>query len=126
MIMKLTIALIIGAILILCYMLRKIRKSQIQTSDALFWFALAVGLVIIAVFPQIIFFFAELLGIQSPANFVFLCVVGVLLIREFSQTTKIAQLQARIVQLVQYEALRDKEQHSQPVDLEARKDERAL
>lgn len=126
MTMKLTIALIIGAILILCYMLRKIRKSQIQTADALFWFVLAVCLVVIAVFPQIIFFFAELLGIQSPANFVFLCVVGVLLIREFSQTTKIAQLQARMAQLAQYEALKDKEQRSQPADPAAHKDEGVL
>lgn len=114
--MKLTIALIVGAILILCYMLRQIRKSQIQTSDALFWFVLAVCLVVIAIFPQIIFFFSDLLGIQSPANFVFLCVVGVLLIREFSQMTKISQLHNQVAQLAQSEALRDEDQQSQPVD----------
>lgn len=103
--MKLTIALIIGAIITFCYMLQKIRKSQIQTSDAIFWFIFAGCLVIIAIFPQIIFFFASLLGIQSPANFVFLCAVAVLLLREFIQTAEIARLKNKLDQLAQYEAL---------------------
>ncbi|WP_165062555.1 DUF2304 domain-containing protein [Adlercreutzia sp. ZJ154] len=106
--MKLTIALILGAVLTLCYMLRKIRKSQLQTSDAIFWFVFAVCLVIIAIFPQIVFFLSDLLGIQSPSNFVFLCVVAVLLLREFIQTAEIARLKEKMAQLAQTDALNKK------------------
>lgn len=105
--MKLTIALIICAVLTLAYMLSKIRKGQIKTADAVFWFIFAACLVIVAIFPQIVFFVSDLLGVESPANLVFLCVVAVLVIREFGSTVKIAKLQSRVEQLVQYEALND-------------------
>lgn len=104
--MRLTIALIIGAFLTLAYMLQKIRKSQIQTSDAIFWFVFAICLVVIAIFPQIAFFFSDLLGFQSPSNFVFLCVVAVLVLKEFMQTVEIARLKEKLASLAQNDALK--------------------
>ena len=62
-------------------------------------------LILVAVFPDPMFWLAELLGIQSPANMVFLFVIFILLIKTFNLTLEISQLQYKIQELVQKIAL---------------------
>lgn len=100
-----TIVLIIGAICVFAFILRKIRKSEIKIADSTFWFLFALSLVLLAVFPQIASFFSEILDIESPSNFVFLYVIAILLIREFFSTVELAKLRSRVAGLVQEEAL---------------------
>ena len=50
------IILVIGAILALAYVVVKIRHNQLATADAVFWFVLALVLIIMAIFPQIVYF----------------------------------------------------------------------
>ncbi len=99
--------LAIAALLILLVMLRKIRKSEVKISDSLFWLFFVVSLIVLAVFPEIAFFFSELLGIESPANLVFLYVIALLLIREFASTVEISRLRSKLTALVQESALED-------------------
>ena len=49
---------------------------------------------------------AGLLGFQTSANFVFVYVIAVLVMRDFSNTTKIAMLRKKIEGLIQEVALR--------------------
>lgn len=102
----LTVALVAGALCAFVFVLRKIRKSEIKIADSTFWFLFAASLVLLAVFPQIAFFFSGLLAIESPANFVFLYVVAVLVIREFYSTVELSQLRGKLTALAQEEALR--------------------
>lgn len=104
---SLRVFFILCALLGLTYILRKIKRSEIQTTDTVFWFLFIGSFVLLAVFPQIAFFCSSLLGFQSPANFIFLYVVGVLLIREFSLTVKVARLRQQVHTLVQEVALKD-------------------
>ncbi|MCL1847425.1 MAG: DUF2304 domain-containing protein [Coriobacteriia bacterium] len=97
--------LVVCALLVLVFMIRRIRKAEIHTRDTIFWFLLAACFVIIAAFPQIAFFLSRLLGIESPANFIFLFVIAVLFIREFTSTVEIAKLRERITTLAQELAL---------------------
>ena len=71
------VALIAGAVLALVYVVVKIRHNQLATSDAVFCFLFALALIVMAIFPQIIYGFSSVLGIESPANFVFLCILAV-------------------------------------------------
>jgi len=105
----LRVFLIVCALLVLVFVLRRIKKSEIHAKDTIFWFLFALCFVIIAAFPQIPFFFSQLLGIESPANFIFLFVVAILFIREFISTIEIAQLQEKITSLTQVIALADYE-----------------
>lgn len=101
------IALVVGAVCVFAFILRKIRRSEIKISDSTFWFLFAASLVLLALFPHIAFFFSNVLGIESPANFVFLYVIAVLLIREFISTVEISKLRSRLATFAQNEALRD-------------------
>lgn len=100
-------ALIVGAILTLLFVLQKIRKSEMKIADSTFWFIFSVALVIIAVFPPVLYFFSNMLGIQSPANFIFLVTVAILLLREFNSTLQISKLREQVSRLTQELALKD-------------------
>lgn len=94
-----------GSILALIFVLVKIRKRQIQTADAVFWFLLALVFVVLALFPRIAFFLAGALGVESPANFIFLCVLAVLFVKVLLQSVEVARLRTRLSQLAQSVAL---------------------
>ncbi len=99
--------LLVGALLAFYLILRKIRHSEVTIADSTFWFLFALTLVLMGVFRQIPFFFADVFGIESPANFVFVYVIAVLVLREFYTTVKVSKLQAKVNALVQREALDD-------------------
>lgn len=105
----LRVVLIIAAVLTLVWVLRKIRHSQMSIDDGIFWFFFVLFLLLMAIFPQIAYFFAGLLGIESTANFVFLAIVAILLIKEFFASLEIAKLKAKLSQLAQDEALNENE-----------------
>lgn len=97
--------LAIAALLILLVMLRKIRKSEVKISDSLFWFFFVITLIILALFPEIAYFLSNLLGIESPANLVFLYVIALLLMREFASTVELSRLRSKLAALAQSSAL---------------------
>lgn len=103
----LRILLIVGAICMLIFVLNKIRKSQLQTDDAVFWFVFAGCLVIVSVFPQIIYWLCALIGIESPANLVFLLVFAILIIRLLTTSVETARLKSKLDRLTQSVALQN-------------------
>ena len=55
-----------GSILVFLFMMHFIRKSRVRIEDTMFWIIMCVGLIIISVFPQIPFWFARILKVESP------------------------------------------------------------
>ena len=99
------ILLIAGALLSFAFILTKIRKSEIRIAYSTFWFLFALGLVILAVFPQVAYVFCDILNIESPVNFVYLVIIAILVIRHFMTTVEIAHLRSKLTSLVQEEGL---------------------
>ena len=99
--------LIVGAFLTVAYVLVKIRHNQLMTSDAVFWFFFAVVLIVAALFPQLVFSLSDLLGIESPANFVFLCVLVVVVYRLLALSVEMARRRSKLTALAQDTALKD-------------------
>ncbi len=104
----LRILLIVGAVGIMAVVLRSIKKSRIQIEDSLFWVSFVGIVVIIALVPAVMIFFSRILGFVSTSNFVFLCVVGILLIKVFTSSVEISRLKYRVNQLAQEMALAQK------------------
>lgn len=97
--------LVIGALISFVFILRKIRKSEIKIADSTFWFLFALGVLILAFFPQVAYFFCDLFSIESPVNFVYLVIIAILVVRQFSATVEISRLRNKVVTLVQEKAL---------------------
>ena len=104
----LRVSLLICSLIVLFFVMRRIRKAGLEISDSIFWLGLSFVLIVIAVFPQVAYWASEILGFDAPVNFVFFCGIIVLLIRTFTQDQKICQLKKKLTTLVQSEALRDK------------------
>lgn len=105
----LRILLIVAAAFVLVFIVRKLRKSQIQVLDSVFWLFLAFGFVFFAAFPQVAYGLSSILGFESPSNFVFLAVIALMVMHDFSTTVKLAGLRDKVNMLVQEIALREEE-----------------
>ena len=125
----LRIALIIISFLMMVFVLKKIRRTQLYIDDAIYWIVFSILLFVISIFPQIPIWAAELLGILSPANFVFLFVIFLVLIKLFNQSIELSIQRQRLNRLVQKLALMNESERmgrscADPVDDEAPKKNR--
>lgn len=102
----LRIVLLVFALLSCIFVIRKIRKAQMRIEDTLFWIVIAVGTLILGIFPQIAFGCAKVLGITAPVNFVFLVFIFILLFKVFILTVQMSQLQEKIKNLTQVIAIK--------------------
>lgn len=105
----LRVFLMICALVVLVFIFRKIKKSEFEIADSIFWFLFVGVLALLAVFPQIAYRLSALLGFEAPVNFVFVCVIAILLVRVFSLNAKVAHLRIKVNRLVQQLALREYE-----------------
>ena len=97
----LRVMLIVVSVLTGFYIRSKLRKSQMQIADVLFWLLFASVLIVMSVFPEGVAWFTELVGVQSPVNFVFLVVIFLLIVRCFSLSVKVSSLEAKLNDLVE-------------------------
>lgn len=88
-----------------CYIVRKIRKSQVQITDVSFWVFFSFVLIVIALRPQIAVFMSGILQIATTVNFVFLTVIFLLLLQVFLLSIKVSKLESRIKELTSEIAL---------------------
>ena len=101
MTLTLRIVLIVASVLVVFYTIRKIRKSQLNIDDSVFWIGFSVMLLIMSIFPQVVTFFTQLLGIASPVNFVFLFVIFLILIKLFKLAIDLSITKHRLNHLIQ-------------------------
>ncbi|MGI6230029.1 MAG: DUF2304 domain-containing protein [Tractidigestivibacter sp.] len=105
----LRVVLIVGAFLSLWIVVKRVRKSKIRVGDSVYWVLCAVLLLLLAIFPQIAFFFSGLLGFLSPSNFVFCMIIFLMLIKLFNLSCDVSRLTDKVEQLAQELALHEKE-----------------
>lgn len=105
----LRIVLVLGALLALSIVVRKVRKSKIRIADSVYWVCAAVLLLVLAIFPRIAYFFSGLLGFLSPSNFVFVVVIALMLLKLFNLACDVSRLTDKVEQLSQEVALDKKE-----------------
>lgn len=101
--------LLVGAVFTLFYFVHHIRKNRMQIDYAIYWALFSGALVVLSIFPQIANVFSKLLGVQSPANLVYLVIIFLLIIKLFTSTMKISRLNQQLTELVQHIALREME-----------------
>ncbi len=74
----------------------KIRKAKLKMGDAIFWVVFGVVLLALALFPGISYFIADILGIISPVNFVFLLIITLLCEKLLTVTIKLSLLEEKV------------------------------
>ena len=103
------IVLIFVSLATVTFILRGIRKSQVQINDSLFWIFFSLVLLVFSVFPKLAEIIARALGIVSAVNFIFLFIIFLLLINQYQLTVRLSKLDTKFKKLVQTIALRGKD-----------------
>lgn len=105
--LALRILLIVISIFSMIIMMRKIRHSKFQIEYAIFWILFSLVLIIIAIFPELTIWLANLIGIQSPVNMIFLMIIFVLMAKLFYLNIQISHLEYKVKELIQKLALNE-------------------
>lgn len=112
MTLTLRVVLVLVSLMTLLFVMRKVRSSKIRLEDSMAWILFSGVLFVLSVFPGIFDFLAELAGVYSTVNFVFLFFIFVLLILCFSLNMKVSQMDTKIKELTQLLAIEKFERHS--------------
>lgn len=107
MTLALRIILIVASVFVTLYALRKIRKAQLNIDDAFYWIIVSVILLVMSIFPIVPSYLSALIGIESPANFVFLVMIFLAFVKMFSLSIEFSIQKYRLSKLVQKIALHD-------------------
>lgn len=119
----LRICLIIGSIITAGYVMFRIRKAKVQIEDTIFWLAFSAMLMLLALFPRIAYWISGLLGFISPINCVYLCIIFMLLTRQFHTMLRISELDSRLRVLTEQVALNQEKQERAAQEAAAAKQE---
>ena len=104
--LSLRIILMISSVLSLIFVVRRIKKAQVQLYDTVFWIVLAAMFVVLSIFPEIAMELANFLGGQSPVNLVYLIIIFFLLAHCFLQSLRFSRLEDQFRTYVGEEALK--------------------
>ena len=108
----LRLTLILVSLITLVFVAKRVRSSKIKLEDSVFWFCFAAILLLVSLFPGVFYLLSDLVGTMSPANFVFLFFIFILLIQSFSLTMRISQADTRIRELTQQLAIEKFERYN--------------
>lgn len=105
---KLQVAMLIAVGLYFLIVLKLLRRKTLNLKYTLLWLASGVIMLTLAVFPQILSWFASLVGIYDPTNalfaFMFFCVIIILM----AITAIVSKLNEKSKQIIQSVALLEK------------------
>lgn len=105
----LRILLLLASVVTAVWILWRVRKSKVKMEDAIFWICMAVVLFVMGTFTKVTFWLSGLLGIQSPANCVFIIIIALLIEKIFTLSIKLSQLEDKTEVLAAEVALRSKD-----------------
>lgn len=111
------VCLVVGSLITAIFVLRRVRLAKVQIEDTLFWLMFSAVLLVLAIFPGIAYWAANLLGFQSPINFVYIVIIFFLIVKQFFMSIRISQLDSKVRILTQRIALNDEKSERDKLDL---------
>lgn len=105
---ELRVVLFLGATLTLLYFLLNIRKKRLQIKYSIFWALFSFALVLFSLFPNVVNSVSHLLGFETSANFLYVVIIFIIIIKQFKDTIKLSFLEQKIIVLSQKIAMHEK------------------
>lgn len=105
----LRIILIVASLLSLVMCIIRIKQSKLKVENSFVWIIGSIVLIIMSIFSNVVEWVSYKLGFIAPVNFVFLTVIGFLLIQTFINNIRISTLNEKIKDLNHYIALYEKD-----------------
>ena len=96
---------VIGAVLTLVVLFEMLRRQRLREKYALIWVVVALGTVLLVIFPGLLTRAADLVGVQVPANLLFFAASMLLLLLSIQFSYEIGRLEDRTRTLAEEIAL---------------------
>lgn len=96
---------LVVALVVTVVLFEMLRRHRLREKYALIWFAVAVGLIVLTVFPVTLFAAAEVLRVQVPANLLFFLGSLLLLAMSLQHSFELGRLEERARTLAEEVAL---------------------
>lgn len=93
------------------FVLRRIRKNNLNIEDSISWILWSLLLLLFSIFPRIPTYISSRLGFMSASNFVLTMFIFFLYLMLFAQNVKISALKEKNKDLVQKLSIRDYEDY---------------
>lgn len=103
----LRIWLIIAALVLFAIVCVAIRRERIRVADSAFWVVFSLVIILFALFPQVAYWLAGIVGVQSPSNLVFAVIIAILILIDVASSAKISRLTAKLEKLSSNMALNE-------------------
>ncbi len=97
----LRIEMIVLSLIVVFIVINSVNKKKMCIQYSLIWILIAFSLLIIAIFPDIVFALCALLGVKTPSNLIYLFGIFALLLVTLIQTSIISKQTERIKFLTQ-------------------------
>lgn len=95
----------VGSVVILGLLFELMRRHHLREKYAVFWAMVAAVTLVVAVFPQTLFWASDLIGIEVPANLLFFVASMVLFGVSIQHSTELGRLEERSRTLAEEVAL---------------------
>ncbi len=105
----LRILILMGTVVFVFYVLLRIHKLKIKMEDAVFWIFLAALVAVLGTVPQAAYWLSAFLEIQSPANLVYLLIIGLLIEKLFTLSVTLSMLEEKVTILSAEVAIRGRD-----------------
>lgn len=105
----LRVFLIICSIISFIFCIRRIKQAKLKVTNAFIWMLGSFTLILMAIFSDAVAWIANKLGFIAPVNFVFLVIIGFLLVQTFVDNIRISTLNEKIKDLNHAIALKEYE-----------------
>ena len=107
MTITLRIILVICSLISFILCITKIKQAKLKVTNSVIWMIGSVVLILMSIFSGAVEWIAIRLGFMAPVNFVFLVMIGFLLIQTFVDNIRICNLNEKIKDLNHYIALKE-------------------
>ena len=109
MTITLRIILIICSLIAFVLCIKRVKQSKMRVADSIIWVIGSFILILMSIFSGGVEWISDKLGFIAPVNFVFLVVIGFLLIQTFIENIRISMLNEKVKNLNHYIALKEYE-----------------
>ena len=113
----LRILLIVFSIISFIFCIRRIKQAKLKVTNSVIWMLGSLALILMAIFSDGVAWLASKLGFVAPVNFVFLVIIGFLLVQVFIDNIRISTLNEKIKDLNHYIALKEVEENNKKDNL---------
>jgi hypothetical protein len=100
-----TVLGLVGSVLILGALFELLRRRHLREKYAVIWALVAVGVIVLAIFPGLLYAASDLIGVDVPANLLFFLASLVLMILTLQHSHELGRLEDKARTLAEELAL---------------------